>query len=118
MKRKGDIIDYDPIQMIAGAGLVFMVISSNGRIAEFDPERSWIGGVIKGGHEADCFTRGIERFSANENFGNFLKISFFYLGFSLDEIKYSHSILSELLDSYRVLSKYLKSYSENSNETL
>jgi len=27
MKRKRDIMDYDPIQMIAGAGLVFMMIS-------------------------------------------------------------------------------------------
>jgi len=32
MKRKRDIIDYDPIQMIAGPGLVFMAISLNGRI--------------------------------------------------------------------------------------
>ena len=53
MKRKRNIIDYDPIQMIAGAGLVFMVIGSNGRITEFSPERCWIGGVIKSGDEAD-----------------------------------------------------------------
>ena len=32
MKRKRDIMDYDPNQMITGAGLVFMMISSNGRI--------------------------------------------------------------------------------------
>jgi len=67
------------------------------------------------------FTRGVERFSANENFGKILKVSYFYLGFSLDEnhngIKHSLSILSEFLDSYRVLSKFLKSDSENSNET-
>jgi len=39
---------------------------------------------------------GIERISANENLGKFLKVSHFYLGFSLnenhDEIKHSHSI--------------------------
>jgi len=58
MKRKGDIMDYDPIQMIAGAGLVFMMISPNGRITEFDPVRCWIGGVVKGGHEADRLTQG------------------------------------------------------------
>jgi len=67
-------------------------------------------------------TGGIERFSVNENFGKILKVSHFHLGFSLDEnhdeIKYSHTILSEFLDSYRVLSKFLKSDSENSNETL
>ena len=27
MKRKMEIIDYDPIQMITGAGLVFMMIN-------------------------------------------------------------------------------------------
>ena len=68
------------------------------------------------------FTRGIERFSANEIFGKFLKVNHFHLEFSLvenhDEIKYSHSILSELLDSYRVLSKFLKSDSEGSGEAL
>jgi len=58
MKRKRDIMDYDPIQMIAGAGLVFMMISSNGRITKFNPERCWIGGVIKGGYEADCLAQG------------------------------------------------------------
>jgi len=50
MKRKRDIMDYNPIQMIAGTGLVFMAISLNGRITEFNPERHWIGGVVKGGH--------------------------------------------------------------------
>ena len=58
MKRKRDIMEYDQIQMIVGAGLVFMVISSNGRITGFDPERHWIGGVIKGGHEADHLAQG------------------------------------------------------------
>ena len=58
MKRKRDIMDYDPIQMIAGAGLVFMMISSNGRITKFNPERCWIGGVIKGGYGADCLAQG------------------------------------------------------------
>jgi len=52
MKRKRDIMDYDPIQMIAGAGVVFMMISSNGRITKINPERCWIGGVIKCKHEA------------------------------------------------------------------
>jgi len=36
MKRKRDIMDYNPIQIIASAGLVFMMISLNGRIAKFD----------------------------------------------------------------------------------
>ena len=58
MKRKRDIMHYDPIQMIASAGLVFMMISPNGRITKFDPERCWIGGVVKGGHEADCLAQG------------------------------------------------------------
>jgi len=58
MKRKRDIIGYDPIQMITGAGLVFMVISLNGRITKFDIERCWIGGIVKGGHEADCLEQG------------------------------------------------------------
>jgi len=58
MKEKGDIMDYDPIQMITGAGLVFMAIGLNGRVTKFDPERCWIGGVIKGGHEADCLVQG------------------------------------------------------------
>jgi len=49
MKRKRDTMGYDPIQMITGAGLVFMVISLNGRITEFDSETHWIGGVVKGG---------------------------------------------------------------------
>jgi len=48
MKRKRYIMDYDPIQMITGAGLVFMMISLNG----------WIGGVIQGGHEADHLAQG------------------------------------------------------------
>jgi len=39
MKRKRDIMDYDPIQMITGAGLVFMMINLKGRITEFYPER-------------------------------------------------------------------------------
>ena len=39
MKRKRDIMCYDTIQIIAGTGLVFMMISSNGRIIKFDPER-------------------------------------------------------------------------------
>jgi len=58
MKRKRDIMDYNPIQMIAGAVLVFMMISPNGRITKFDPERCWIGGVIKGGHEVDRLAQG------------------------------------------------------------
>ena len=58
MKRKKDIMDYDPIQMITSAGLVFMVIIPNSRITKFDPERHWIGDVIKGGHEADCCITG------------------------------------------------------------
>jgi len=51
-------MDHDPIQMMAGAGLVFMMISPNGRITEFDPVRDWIGGVIKGGHEAVHLAQG------------------------------------------------------------
>jgi len=58
MKRKRNIMDYDPIQMIASAGLVFMMISLNSRIAKFDPVRGWIGGVIKSGHEADHLAQG------------------------------------------------------------
>jgi len=58
MKRKWDIMDYDPIQMITVADLVFMMISLNSRITEFDPVRCWIGGVIKGGHEVDCLAQG------------------------------------------------------------
>ena len=58
MKRKRDIMDYDPIQMITGAGLVFMMISLNSRITKFDPVRCWIGGVVKSGHEADCLAQG------------------------------------------------------------
>jgi len=58
MKRKRDIMDYNPIQMITGAGLVFMMISLNSRITKFDPVRCWIGGVVKGGHEADCLAQG------------------------------------------------------------
>jgi len=34
------------------------LISLNGRITEFNPERHWIGGVVKGGHEADCLVQG------------------------------------------------------------
>jgi len=58
MKRKRNIMDYDPIQMIASAGLVFMMISLNSRITESNPVRHWIGGVIKNGHEADCLAQG------------------------------------------------------------
>jgi len=58
MKRKRDIIDYDPIQMITDAGLVFMVISLKGRIIEFNPERCWIGGIVNGGHDVDCLVQG------------------------------------------------------------
>jgi len=46
MERNRDIMDYDPIQMITGAGLVFMVIGLNGRITEFNPERCWIGDIV------------------------------------------------------------------------
>ena len=58
MKRKRVIMDYNSIQMSAGAGLVFMMISPNSRITEFNPVRCWIGGVVKGGHEADCLAQG------------------------------------------------------------
>jgi len=58
MKKKRDIMDYNPIQMITGASLVFMAISLNGRITEFDPESHWISGLIKGRHEADCLAQG------------------------------------------------------------
>ena len=58
MKRKRDIMDYNPIQMIASAGLVFMMISLNSRITKFDPVRCGIGGVVKGGHVADCLAQG------------------------------------------------------------
>ena len=58
MKRKRDIMDYDPIQMIIGAGLVFMMISPNGRITKFNPIRHWIGGVVKSGHKAVCLAQG------------------------------------------------------------
>jgi len=58
MKRKKDIMDYNPIQMITGAGLVFMRISSNGRITAFNPQMHWIGGVIKGGHEVGHLAQG------------------------------------------------------------
>ena len=58
MKRKRDIMGYDPIQMIASACLVFMMISPNSKITKFDPIRHWIGGVIKSGHEADCLAQG------------------------------------------------------------
>jgi len=44
--------------MITSAGLVFMVISLNGRITKFDPEMHWIGSVVKGGHEADRLAQG------------------------------------------------------------
>jgi len=37
MKRKRDIMDYNPTQMIAGAGLVFTMINLNSRITEFNP---------------------------------------------------------------------------------
>ena len=58
MKRKRDIMGYDPIQVIKGAGLIFIVISLNGRITKFNPEGCWIGGVVKGWHEADCLAQG------------------------------------------------------------
>ena len=58
MERKRDIMDYNPIQMIASAGLVFMMISPNGRITKFDPVRHWIGGVVKSGHEANFLAQG------------------------------------------------------------
>ena len=58
MKRKRDIMDYDPIQVIAGAGLFFMMISLNGRITKFDPIWHWIGGVIESGHEAVHLAQG------------------------------------------------------------
>jgi len=58
MKRKRNIMNYDPIQMIAGAGLVFMMISPNNRITKFDPVRCWIGRVIKGGHEVYHLAQG------------------------------------------------------------
>ena len=40
-------------EIISSAGLVFMAISLNGRITEFNHERCWISDVIKAGHEAD-----------------------------------------------------------------
>ena len=56
------------------------------------------------------------------NLGKILKVCHFYLGFHLHEnhdgIEYSHSILTELSDFCRVLSKFLKSNSQNSDETL
>ena len=58
MKRKSDIMDYDPIQMITGAGLLFMMISLNDRITKFDPVRCWIGGAVKSGHEAVHLAQG------------------------------------------------------------
>jgi len=52
----------------------------------------------------------MERFSAKENFGKILQVSHFYLASWLDEnhdkIEYSHSILSELSDSFRALSSF------------
>jgi len=44
--------------MIAGAGLVFMMISLNSRVTKFDPVRCWIGGVVKSGYEADHLAQG------------------------------------------------------------
>jgi len=46
-------MDYNPIQIITCAGLVFVAISPNGGISKFNPERCWIDGVIKSGHEVD-----------------------------------------------------------------
>jgi len=67
-------------------------------------------------------TGGIERFSAQETFRKILKVSHFYLAFSLDEnydeIEHSHSILSEFPDSYRDLSSFSESDSQNFDETL
>jgi len=44
--------------MIAGAGLAFMGIITNGRITKFNPVRHWIGGIVKGGYEADHLATG------------------------------------------------------------
>ena len=69
-----------------------------------------------------AITGGITKFSAKENFRNILKVSHFYLAFSLDEnhdeIEHYHSILSEFLLSFRDLSRFSEADSENSNETL
>jgi len=46
MKRRRDIMDYNPIQIITDAHLVFMMIRLNSRITEFDPVRCWIDGVV------------------------------------------------------------------------
>ena len=54
IEKNRDIIDDNPIQIVTGAGLVFMVISPNRRIIKFDPEWWWISDIVKGGHEADC----------------------------------------------------------------
>ena len=58
MKRKRNVMDYNPIQMIAGTGLVFMMISPNGRITKFNPVRHWIGGVVKSEHETVYLAQG------------------------------------------------------------
>jgi len=50
-------MDDDPVQMITGAGLVFMAISPNSRITEFQPKWCWICDIVKGGHEADSVTK-------------------------------------------------------------
>ena len=67
-------------------------------------------------------TGGITKFSATENLRKILKVSHFYLAFSLDEdhdeIEHYHSILSEFSESFRDLSRVSKANSENSNETL
>jgi len=47
MKGKRDIMDYNPIQMVTGPGLVFMAISLNGGTTKFNPERHWIGSAGK-----------------------------------------------------------------------
>jgi len=61
-------------------------------------------------------------FSAKENFRKILKVSHFYLAFSLgenyDEIEHYHSILSEFVVPFRDLSRFSGTNSENSNETL
>jgi len=71
---------------------------------------------------ADCHTGDIERFSAKETSERNLNVSHFHLSFSLDEnhdyIEHSHSILSGFSDSYRDLSRFSKSNSENIAETL
>ena len=67
-------------------------------------------------------TGGITKFSAKENFRKILKVSHFYLAFSLDEnheeTEHYHSILSEFSVSFRDISMFLEANSEKSSETL